>query len=331
MKLQIQLKPTLPEIVRKSRKHHIPENYFLQLLVFIAVFVGVQLVEYAVMLPFLMDSVYAWGSQQIADVGTVEGTAVLRYLNELMMDPANVRIMLFSTSIGTLTVLFYIGVIEERRARTLGFHKKRILPQYLLGLLAGLAAFSSVVGLGLLFGGLQFEGYVGAFGGNLLLFLVGFLIQGMSEEVLCRGFMMTSALRHHDLWWAVGVNSVLFGLMHCMNKGFTLFALANLILYAVMISLYVLRTGSLWGACAFHGIWNFSQGNFYGLPVSGINVGDTVFSMSLKGSDLVNGGAFGLEASIGTTIVMLLWIAGLLFLPNPFDKKPEASQTETAA
>ena len=75
----------------------------------------------------------------------------------------------------------------------------------------------------------------------------------------------------------------------------------------------------------------FAQGNFYGLPVSGIDVGDTVFSMSLKGSDLVSGGAFGLEASIGTTIVMLLWIAGLLFLPAPFRRKPENAQTEAAA
>ena len=329
--MKLQLEPTLTEIVRKPRRHRIPENLFLQILIYIAVFAAVQILEMLAMMPFLMDSVYAWSSQQIAEKGAVDNTAMLSYLKALMMEPRNVRIMLFATAAGTIFVLFYTGVIEERRARTLGFHKKHILPQYLLGLLAGFAAFSMVVGVDLLCGGLQFEHYVGAFGGNLFLLLIGFLLQGMSEEVLCRGFIMTSTLRHHNLWWAVGINSVLFGLMHCTNKGFTLFALVNLILYAVMISLYVLRTGSLWGACAFHGIWNFAQGNFYGLPVSGIDVGDTVFSMSLKGSDLVSGGAFGLEASIGTTIVMLLWIAGLLFLPAPFRRKPENAQTEAAA
>ena len=331
MKLKLQLQPELIEVIRKPRKHHIPKNRFLQLLIFLAVFLVSQTLEYLALMPFLMKSIYDWGEQQLESSTELSGTAVMEHLNALLMDPANLRIMLFSTGIGTIAILFYCRVIEERRVRTMGFHKKHILPQYLLGALAGFAALSAVVGLGLLFGGLQYGGYVGAFGADLFLLLLGFLIQGMSEEVLCRGFIMTSALRHHDLWWAVGVNSVMFGLMHALNKGFTLFALVNLILYAVMISLYVLRTGSLWGACAFHGIWNFSQGNFYGLPVSGINVGDTVFTMSLKGSDLINGGAFGLEGGISTTIVMLAAIAGLLFLPDPFRKKAEEPEQDASA
>ena len=193
--MKLQLEPTLTEIVRKPRRHRIPENLFLQLLIYIAVFAAVQLLEMLAMMPFLMDSVYAWSSQQIEESGAVDNTAMLSYLKALMMEPRNVRIMLFATAAGTIFVLFYTGVIEERRARTLGFHKKHVLPQYLLGLLAGFAAFSMVVGVDLLCGGLQFERYVGAFGGNLFLLLIGFLLQGMSEEVLCRGFIMTSTLR----------------------------------------------------------------------------------------------------------------------------------------
>ena len=183
-----------------------------------------------------------------------------------------------------------------------------------------------LIGCAYAMGGLQFEGYRGQFGAGLAVVLLGFLIQGMSEEVVCRGFMMTSTLRHHNLWWAVGVNSLLFGLAHALNPGFTALALLNLVLYAVMISLYVLRTDNLWGACAFHSIWNFAQGNFYGLPVSGIESGDTVFEMSLTGTKLANGGDFGLEASLGCTIVMALWIAALLFVPNPFAKKTAAPE-----
>lgn len=108
--------------------------------------------------------------------------------------------------------------------------------------------------------------------------------------------------------------------MHAFNNGFTLLAAVNLILCGVLFSVYALRTGNLWGACAFHSIWNFAQGNFYGLPVSGIDSGDTIFSMQLAGSKLANGGDFGLEASLATTIVMALWIAVLLFVPNPFAK-----------
>jgi hypothetical protein len=94
-----------------------------------------------------------------------------------------------------------------------------------------------------------------------------------------------------------------------------------------MISLYMLRTNSLWGACAIHSIWNFAQGNFYGLPVSGIDSGESVFKMSLKGSDFINGGAFGLEAGLPTTIVMTVSICILLFVPIPIlDKKAGESE-----
>lgn len=326
--MKLQLHPTLIRLIRSSRHHRIPENRILQILLFLMVFMLMQLAECLVMLPFLMHSIYDWCAQQIADGIPLTTNYMMEYFNSLLMEPQNLRIMLLATAAGTIFILFYCGVIEERRPRTLGFRKKHALPQYLLGLAAGFLAFSSVVGLTMLFGGLRYEGYVGAFSTNLLVLLLGFLLQGMSEEVLCRGFIMSSALRHHNIWWAVGVNSVLFGLMHCMNKGFSLFALVNLILYAVMISVYVLRTDNLWGACAFHGIWNFAQGNFYGLPVSGVDVGDTVFKMSLKGSDLVNGGAFGLEGSIAATIVLVLWTVGLLFLPNPFARNKSASGQE---
>lgn len=142
---------------------------------------------------------------------------------------------------------------------------------------------------------------------------------------MCRGYLMTTVLRHQNVWWAVAVNSVVFGILHGGNAGFSLLAFINLVLYAVMISFYMLRTDNLWGACAIHSIWNFVQGNFYGLPVSGIDSGETIFSMSLQGSALANGGTFGLEASLPTTIVMTAAIALLLFVPG---KKQEKAETE---
>ncbi len=317
MKLQIDY--PLIETIRNAPTHRIPKNFILQLLIYVVVFFVMQIAEVCFMLPSLIGNLMTWGAEHTQ----ATSDEITQYIDELMMQPENVRAMLFSTAAGTVVVLLYCRLIEGRRLDTLGFTKHHIFSQYLLGLLAGFVVFSAVVGLSFLFGGLQYNGYVGNFGLNLFLLFIGFLLQGMSEEVLCRGFIMTSGLRHHGLWWAVGINSLLFGLMHNSNAGFTLFALLNLVLYAVMISLYALRTNNLWGACAFHSIWNFSQGNFYGLPVSGINVGDTVFTMSLKGSDFVNGGAFGLEASIATTIVMVICIAVLLFVPNPFAKKQE--------
>jgi len=211
----------------------------------------------------------------------------------------------------------------------MGFRKEGAVRQYFIGMLAGFVLFSLIVLLSWCMGGLEFHGYHGGAISSILIILLGFLFQGMSEEVVFRGCCMTTILRHQNVYWAIGLNSFFFGIMHGMNKGFTLFALFNLILYAVMASLYVLRTDNLWGACALHGVWNFVQGNFYGLPVSGIDSGDKVFSMSLKGADILNGGAFGLEASLATTIVLSIAIAVLLFAPLPFCVNGQKEKKET--
>lgn len=332
MKLQVKFTPWIRDI-KEAKTFRVPKNIVLQILIYLGVFLLLQMAESAVMMPFLMPRLFDWAMNEINqnNGGSIAYDVMMDKINNMMMDPANTTIMLFCTLAGTIVIFLYCRFVEGRKLRTIGMRKEHALPHYLLGLLGGFAAFSMVVGIACLTGGLHFEGYRGQFGWGLLAVFCGFLLQGMSEEVTCRGFMMSSTLRHHNMWWAIGINSVLFALMHAFNTGFSLLACINLILCGVMFSLYALRTGSLWGACAFHSIWNFAQGNFYGLPVSGIDSGDTIFSMSLTGSDLVNGGAFGLEGSIATTIVLLIWIAALLFVPNPFAKKQAAPETETAA
>ena len=331
--MKLQLDTVLTDLVRKPRTHRISQELGVKILVFILVFVLMQFAEFLILMPFIWDSMMDVFAEKLDAMGGSNLTffQIHDEMNNVLMHPDLVKIMLFSTGAGTLTVLFWCRWIEGRKLRTMGFLKKDALKQYLIGLLAGFVTFSAIIGLDVLLGGLQFNGYKGDFSLGLLVLLLGFGVQGMSEEVLCRGYMLTSTLRHHNMWWAAGINAVLFGLMHFQNKGFTAFAMFNLTLFGIMISLYVLRTHNLWGACAFHSIWNFAQGNFYGLPVSGIDAGETVFSMSLKGSDFVNGGAFGLEAGIGTTIVLGIWIVILLFVPLPFAVNPESPAKEKAA
>lgn len=329
--MKLQIDSTLTDIVRKPRTHRIPENILLQICLYFAVFFLMQCAEMLFLMPVIYNSYMDMMSELMQKQENIPFREFMSRLNNIMMEPHNFKMMLLSTGFGTIVVLLWCRLVEGRKLRTLGFVKKHALVQYLVGMAVGMLVFSAVVGLSVLLGGLQFEGFEGKFTGGLLLVFIGYLIQGMSEEVLCRGYMMTSTLRNHNFWWAVGINSVLFGVMHVGNRGFSVLAMLNLVLCGIQLSLYVLRTGNLWGACAFHSIWNFAQGNFYGLPVSGMNSGDSVFRMSLKGSSIVNGGSFGIEASIATTIVLSLVIVILLFVPNPFAKKTGASKPETEA
>lgn len=302
--------------IREAPKFMVPKNIFLLLLVCIAVFFGVTMVESMAMMVWLVPKTISWMMENMSADGVVDSEQLNVYMTDLLLDPTATIVMLYCTAAATLAVFIYCRFVEGRKLHTLGFYKEGALKQYAVGLAVGFVMFSAVVGLNLLFGGIRFEGLQHFSVTGVLLVLGGFLLQGMSEEVICRGFMLTSALRNHRIWIAVLINSVIFGAAHLGNDGFNLFAMVNIVLFGVFMSLYMLRTGSIWGACAVHSIWNFVQGNFYGMPVSGIDSGDTIFRCSLtEGNAFVNGGAFGAEAGIATTIVLVLAAAALFLIP----------------
>lgn len=306
----------MTERLRNYQPFNTPKNIFLILLIFVAIFLVGSMVQAGVLMVGIMPKVMGWMTQQVEANGVIDTMEAYTYTMNLMMDPTNTVLMLFSTIGVTITTLLYCRFVEGRKLHTIGLTKKGAFPQYLLGLGVGFVMFSTVVGLSWAFGGLKAEGFVGGSASSILLALVGFGLQGMSEEVLCRGFLQTTIMRHHKPWVAILVSALVFALLHGTNFGISILALVNLTLCGAMFSLYMLRTDNLWGACAIHSIWNFVQGNFYGLPVSGINSGDSLFRFSLvKENALANGGDFGLEGGIPCTIVLTIVILVLIFVP----------------
>ncbi len=84
-----------------------------------------------------------------------------------------------------------------------------------------------------------------------------------------------------------------------------------------MFAVLAIRFDSLFVCCAAHSVWNLVQGNFYGLPVSGMDAGGSVFRFELaENMDLWTGGVFGLEGSLSETIVMVIVIAAIIFIPK---------------
>jgi len=59
--------------------------------------------------------------------------------------------------------------------------------------------------------------------------------------------------------------------------------------------LITIRTGSVWYASGFHSAWNFFQGNFYGIKVSGMDMnGSVLYFVSDPSRAYLNGGEFGI-------------------------------------
>lgn len=216
-----------------------------------------------------------------------------------------------------LLLLAWVWPFERRSPLALGLNGG-LLRRYGRGLLVGCGFLLSVIGLIWATGGYRIEGFGVWTAPSPMLFLpilalfAGFVIQGGTEELLMRGWLMQLVASRHGLVISIVVNSVLFAILHGGNiapsKELTL-ALANLVLFGVMISLYAIKEGSLWGVCAWHTAWNWLLGVGFGLEVSGgrIAVQSLVVDLAPKAGApwWLTGGAFGPEASVATTIVLL--------------------------
>ena len=224
-----------------------------------------------------------------------------------------------------LTIVFTLLLakwIQKRKPWTLGFKKEHWLREYAVGMAAGLGMMSLLVFIAWLTGSMSvvFNPEVLTAKGiaMLALYFVGFLFQGMAEEVICRGYFLISlARKKENLWMAILVSSLVFAAAHLLNPGITFLAFCNLTLFGIFAGIYFLKRGNLWGIGALHSLWNFAQGNIWGVCVSGAITGPSLFrSDSNAQLSILNGGSFGLEGGLLTTVILSCGIVILLMLPQ---------------
>lgn len=216
---------------------------------------------------------------------------------------------LFSFVFILLLFIVWVKVIEKNSLSTLGFVKKNWL-KYL-----GLGILLSLLQMGVIALVYQVSG-IGSFVLNELsleplLFILGlfpfWLLQGGTEEVATRGWLLTRMAARTNLPLAIVISSSLFGILHMGNAGVTFLSVLNIILDGVLAGLLFIYTDSIWLVVAQHGTWNYVQGNLLGFQVSGTGADASIFSFTMgSGPDWLTGGAFGAEGSIITTLVLLV-------------------------
>ena len=288
-------------MMQEAEKAKFKPNAVVQVLLFILVFIISQVLAAIIPAIQLTKKIF---KENIIDVSKIIDFAT--------NTPQDIIISsLYCTALATIVIVIYCRFIERRSLYSMGFTKDKALVEYIKGLGIGFLMFSLAVGIAYILGGLEFNGFNSNLQFNIILiFLGGFLIQGMNEEIVFRGYLMVSLSNRTSLIVAIMINSVMFSLLHLLNPGVTLLAIINIILFGVFASVYVLKTNNIWGACAIHSIWNFVQGNFYGFEVSGLNTNNSILSFTvLSKSSLINGGSFGMEGGLAVTIVLLASIA----------------------
>lgn len=316
-----------PQIVTEAANAQKGLHWSLEILIFIAVFLVSQLIMVLATLP--AQSIMLFFNKDYMDaVASNNLSEIMEISMQVVSSDTYIIFSLFCDIIMIAVVFLFCRFIQKRKLRTLGFCKKGLLKEYLFGALLGFLFFSAAVLGSVLTGGLKIEGISPDFSlGLFVLFLLGFMVQGMAEEILCRGYFLVSFSRRYPLYAAALANSLLFAALHLLNGGISILAFINLFLFGIFASLYFINRGNIWGIGAFHSIWNLVQGNFYGIRVSGINVQNSLFTtVSCEGKELLSGGAFGLEGSIMVTIVLCLGIV-FLYVRN----KKKSLSTEAAA
>ncbi len=216
-----------------------------------------------------------------------------------------------------LTVLLVWRLVDRRPVGGMGLYADRPVHRWFKGAaIAGLMmGFIVLVGFTLIDGaGWDVNGDAVRATLALLAGLVGFLIQGPSEEILFRGYMLENLRDQWGLRAAVVVTSLAFGLAHAPNPAFGLLPFINLVLFGVAAALYkvYLDSNLLWGIFAIHTVWNWLQQVVFGLPNSGIAAAPEYSLFIVSPNPALPGpfwgGGFGPEGTLAATLVLLAFI-----------------------
>jgi len=139
---------------------------------------------------------------------------------------------------------------------------------------------------------------------------IAFLLAGLVEEFLFRGYIQYTLASGIGFWPAAFLMSALFGFGHFFNPNETVRGSATVVLFGMLLCLFLQRTGNLWCAVGFHLGYDWGQ-MFYGVPDSGIVPYHHLLHSTLSGPHWLTGGIVGPEASFLTPLALL--VVALLF------------------
>ena len=306
---------TLTLDAKKSRWRHF---WIIDILIALLLMIISTSIQSVVLTPAIMVWIFTDPGVSAAMTSGEPTEVFFEVMNAMVQQPAWLSVLsLFLTAAVIVVCMIYCTKLEKRPLSGLGFAGPNPFGEYVIGYLVGVGIFVLAWALCLVTGTAKLRGLSSTFSWTIVFFFLGFLVQGMSEEVLCRGFLMHSIANRYAPIVAIALNSLFFAALHLLNSGIAPLAFVNLFLFGAFASVYTWRRGNLWGIAALHSAWNFTQGNLLGILVSGQDFGPSVLSTELTEQGAwLNGGTFGLEGGLAVTTVLVLGIVVLCLLPT---------------
>lgn len=274
---------------------------------------------------FILKKFLAFWVCYIAGLLIAEGIVILLHFacgkNMLVGDVFDTQIITLIKYYGyfimTGVALLYWKLIEKKHLSEMGLTKH--FGNYFIGVIASVILLVLCVAAIVLTGSIEYQGIFENVDILMIaLFVGGFIIQGANEEILCRGIVLHALKEKTSVWIAIAVSTVLFIMPHWSSlfyggAVYGVIGVANLVLISIIFSLLTIRFHSIWAACGLHSFWNAILYCILGLNLSGSDENVTaVFKMQSVGKNILNGGEYGIEASLITTIVLVFAVALIL-------------------
>jgi hypothetical protein len=200
-----------------------------------------------------------------------------------------------------LAIWFMMAVFNKEPLSNIGLSIKDRGQEMLAGLGAALLFIGGIFLILWCFGAITVTGAVGLKPGVMMVSLMLF-VAAFDEEIVFRGYVLNNLMDSMNRWWALGISSVVFALMHAGNPNVwsTFVPMTELFAAGFILGISYTFTKNLWFPTFFHFGWNFFQGLF-GFEISGMGVDSwkaIAHENSGEVSDIVSGGAFGIDRSI---------------------------------
>ena len=215
--------------------------------------------------------------------------------------PMMLAMSLLQITASFAAIWFMMTVFNKEPLTNIGLSIKDRGQEMLAGLGAALLFIGGIFLILWCFGAITVTGAVGLKPGVMMVSLMLF-VAAFDEEIVFRGYVLNNLMNSMNRWWALGISSVIFALMHAGNPNVwsTFVPMTELFAAGFILGISYTFTKNLWFPTFFHFGWNFFQGLF-GFEISGMGV-DSWKAIAHENSgqvpDIISGGAFGIEGSV---------------------------------
>jgi membrane protease YdiL (CAAX protease family) len=149
---------------------------------------------------------------------------------------------------------------------------------------------------------------------SLIFYLAALLFAAMGEELIFRGYAFQLLIEKMGPFATILPVSVLFGFAHAMNRNASPLAIANTVIWGILLGYAFLRAHDLWLPIGLHFGWNAVL-PLFGVSLSGHTIDVTRYTYRWDLMPIWSGGDYGPEGGLLTTIFAVSLFFALMRAP----------------